>query len=79
MPEKGRSDTRIVKVRRGRKTYEIPVDQDGFVPMLALIERFQEQQRLVPEVVEEFVFEFGHICGVVGPFADRFLFRQRSY
>ena len=42
MPEKGRSDTRIVKVRRGRKTYEIPVDQDGFVPMLALIERFQE-------------------------------------
>ena len=42
MPEKGRSDNRIVKVRRGRKTYEIPVDQDGFVPMLALIERFQE-------------------------------------
>jgi len=42
MPEKGRSDTRIVKVRRGRKTYEIPVNQDGFVPLLALIERFQE-------------------------------------
>jgi hypothetical protein len=33
--------TGIVKGRRGRQTYEIPVDHDGFVPIWALIERFQ--------------------------------------
>ena len=39
---KRKSDNGIVKVRRGRQTYEIPVDRDGFVPAWALIARFQE-------------------------------------
>ena len=37
-----KSDNGIVKVRRGRQTYEIPVDREGFVPAWALIARFQE-------------------------------------
>ncbi|MBE6526314.1 MAG: hypothetical protein E7Z63_00880 [Thermoplasmata archaeon] len=31
-----------VKVRKGMKTYTIPVDQTGCVPMWAVVERFQE-------------------------------------
>ncbi len=37
-----KADNGIVKVRRGRQTYEIPVDRNGFVPAWALIARFQE-------------------------------------
>lgn len=37
-----KSETGIVKVRKGRQTYGIPVDQDGFVPAWALVARYQE-------------------------------------
>ncbi len=36
-----RNKTGIVKVRRDGVTYEIPVDQDGYVPIWAIIDRFQ--------------------------------------